>query len=74
MEANQKKIVQEDENPSIGIILCKSKDKIFVEYALKESERPIGVATYRRVSSLPSELEGELPDPEQIVQLLESID
>ena len=49
-------------------------DKIFVEYALKESDRPIGVATYRTVSSLPSELEGELPNPEQIVQLLESID
>ena len=68
------KVRLEDENPSIGIILCKSKDKIFVEYALKESDRPIGVATYRTVSSLPSELEGELPDPAQIVQLLESIE
>ena len=68
------KIRLEDEIPSIGIILCKSKDKTFVEYALKESDRPIGVATYRMVSSLPSELEGELPDPDQIIQLLESID
>lgn len=67
------KVRLEDENPSIGIILCKSKDKTFVEYALKESDRPIGVATYHMVSSLPSELEGELPDPEQIIQLLESI-
>ena len=68
------KVRLEDENPSIGIILCKSKDKTFVEYALKDSDSPIGVATYRMVSSLPSELEGELPDPEQIVRLLESID
>lgn len=68
------KVRLEDENPSIGIILCKSKDKIFVEYALKDSDKPIGVATYRTVSSLPSELEGELPDPEQIVRLLESIE
>lgn len=68
------KVRLEDENPSIGIILCKSKDKTFVEYALKDSDRPIGVATYRMVSSLPSELKGELPDPEQIIQLLESID
>ncbi|MEO1633884.1 MAG: PDDEXK nuclease domain-containing protein [Cyanobacteria bacterium J06631_9] len=68
------KVRLEDENPTIGIILCKSKDKTFVEYALKESDRPIGVATYRMVSSLPSELEGELPDPEEIAQLLESID
>jgi len=35
-----------DENPSIGIILCKSKDKTIVEYALRESNKPIGVATY----------------------------
>ena len=68
------KVRLEDENPSIGIILCKSKDKTFVEYALKDSDSPIGVATYRMVSSLPTELEGELPDPEQIVRLLESID
>ncbi len=68
------KVRLEDENPSIGIILCKSKNKTFVEYALKESDRPIGVATYRMVSSLPSELEGELPAPEQIIQLLESIE
>jgi predicted nuclease of restriction endonuclease-like (RecB) superfamily len=68
------KVRLEDENPSIGIILCKSKDKTFVEYALRDSHQPIGVATYRMVSSLPSELEGELPAPEQIIQLLESID
>lgn len=68
------KVRLEHENLSIGIILCKSKDKTFVEYALKESDNPIGVATYRMVSSLPSELEGELPDPAQIIQLLESID
>ena len=35
----------EDENPSIGIVLCKSKDKMIVEYALKDSDKPIGVAT-----------------------------
>jgi hypothetical protein len=44
-----------------------------VEYALKDSEKPIGVATYRVVSTLPVELEGELPAPEQIAKLLESI-
>jgi hypothetical protein len=44
-----------DENPSIGIILCKSKDKTIVEYALRESNKPIGVATYRIVTVLPSE-------------------
>lgn len=64
----------EDENPSIGIILCKSKDKTIVEYALKDSDKPIGVATYRLVSTLPQELQGQLPDPEQIARLLEEVD
>ncbi len=64
----------EDENPSVGIILCKSKDKTVVEYALKDSDKPIGVATYRMVSTLPKELKGQLPAPEQIVKLLENMD
>ena len=42
-----------DENPSIGIIICKSKDKTYVEYALKQSNLPIGVATYQLSRSLP---------------------
>jgi predicted nuclease of restriction endonuclease-like (RecB) superfamily len=62
-----------DENPSIGIILCKSKDKTIVEYALRESNKPIGVATYRIVSTLPADLQGQLPAPEQIARLLEDV-
>lgn len=42
-----------DENPSIGIIICKSKDKTFVEYALKQSNVTIEVATYQLSRSLP---------------------
>jgi len=64
----------EDENPSIGIILCKSKDKTVVEYALKESNKPIGVATYRLVSAVPEELRGQLPSPDQVAKLLEGIE
>ena len=63
-----------DENPSIGIILCKSKDETIVEYALRESNKPIGVATYRVVRALPEELRGELPAPEQIAKLLEGME
>ncbi|NTU79933.1 MAG: DUF1016 domain-containing protein [Chloroflexales bacterium] len=62
-----------DENPSIGIILCKSKDKTIVAYALRESARPIGVATYRILSTLPSDLQGQLPVPEQVARLLEDV-
>jgi hypothetical protein len=64
----------EDENPSIGIILCKSKDKTIVEYALKDADQPIGVATYRIVSTLPQALKKQLPTPEQIAKLLEDVE
>jgi len=62
------------ENPSIGIIMCKSKDKMTVEYALKDATKPIGVATYRVTSTLPQELKGQLPGPEQVAKLLEWVD
>ena len=62
-----------DENPSIGIILCKAKNRVVVEYALRESKKPIGVASYRMVSRVPKELEGELPGPGQISRLLEAL-
>ncbi|WP_026100092.1 PDDEXK nuclease domain-containing protein [Fortiea contorta] len=63
-----------EENPSIGIILCKSKQRTIVEYALKESNKPIGVATYQIVSKVPQELKNQLPDPEQVARLLEGFE
>lgn len=67
------KVRLEGENPSIGIILCKDKKKTTVEYALKESNKPIGVATYKIMAELPAELQGSLPSPEQICRLLEGL-
>jgi predicted nuclease of restriction endonuclease-like (RecB) superfamily len=64
---------QEGENPSIGIILCKTKKRTIVEYALRESKKPIGVSRYRIVSTLPADLKGQLPDPEQIAKLLNNL-
>jgi hypothetical protein len=68
------KVRMEDENPSIGIILCKSKDRVIVEYALREATKPIGVATYRIVKRLPAELKSELPAPRQIARLLAGLE
>lgn len=59
-----------DENPSIGIIICKSKDKTVVEYALKQSNAPIGVATYQLRNTLPEDMKAMLPEPEEIVKRL----
>lgn len=58
------------ENPAIGILICKSKDRTIVEYALKESAKPIGVATYRILAAVPDELRNDLPGPAQIAKLL----
>ncbi|MEK7829685.1 MAG: DUF1016 domain-containing protein, partial [Acidobacteriota bacterium] len=63
-----------EENPSIGIILCKSKDRTIVEYAVRESNKPIGVTAYRIVTTLPAELSGQLPSPEQIAKLLGDVE
>ena len=67
-------IREKDENPSIGIILCKDKGRTTVEYALKESNKPIAVAQYRITPTLPKNLQKELPAPEQIRALLDGID
>jgi len=56
----------EEENPSIGIIICKSKDRTVVEYALKQATNPVGIATYKISKRLPKELKKYLPSPEEI--------
>ncbi|PKL49638.1 MAG: DUF1016 domain-containing protein [Planctomycetes bacterium HGW-Planctomycetes-1] len=61
------------ENPAIGIILCKEKNRTIVEYALRETKKPIGVAEYKIVTRLPKELKGQLPSPQQIEKLMEKM-
>ncbi|GAB7079138.1 PDDEXK nuclease domain-containing protein [Megalodesulfovibrio paquesii] len=74
LTALDRQIRQEDENPSLGIILCKEKHRTIVEYALHHTHTPIGVATYEITQTLPRELRGHLPPPEAIAALLEGID
>ena len=62
-----------DENPSIGIIICKDKKRTTVEYALKDSNQPIGVATYKLTETLPYEFKDLLPTPNEISQRLEKL-
>lgn len=74
LTALDRQVREKNENPSIGIILCKEKNRTIVEYALHDSVKPIGVATYRMVRRLPKELKGMLPGPEEIAKLLEDVD
>ncbi|OHE00999.1 MAG: hypothetical protein A2W82_10810 [Sulfurimonas sp. RIFCSPLOWO2_12_36_12] len=55
-----------DENPSIGIIICKEKKRTTVEYALKETNQPIGIATYKVSEKLPESLKQYLPSSSEI--------
>lgn len=58
------------ENPSIGIVLCKSADKAFVEYVIQRYDSPMGVATYTTADDMPEELRKALPNEEQLKELL----
>ena len=60
----------EDENPSIGIIICKDKNRTVVEYALKESNTPIGVANYTISDKLPDDMKELLPTSKEIAESL----
>ena len=57
---------KEQDNPSIGLLLCKSKNNLVAEYSLKDISKPIGVSEYKITSSLPDDLEKQLPSIEDI--------
>lgn len=56
-----------DEKDSIGIIICKEKNRTIVEYSLKTSSMPIGVSTYTTSSNLPKQYKELLPNVEEII-------
>jgi hypothetical protein len=64
----------EDENPAIGIIICRSKNRTIVEYALKNNNHPIGVGTYTIQGQLPSELQKYLPSQEELISSIEGFE
>ncbi|MFM7022252.1 MAG: YhcG family protein [Flavobacteriales bacterium] len=57
---------QKDDEKSIGLILCKTKDGLVVEYALRDSSKPIGIAEYKINELLPQNIRGELPTVEEL--------
>ena len=59
------------ENPPIGLILCKSADKAFVEYAVRDYAKPMGVATYRTADEMPERFRKALPSIEDLTKQLE---
>ena len=66
MSAVDSQIKEEHDNPTIGLLLCKSRNKIVAEYALRDSSKPIGIAEYQLEQALPKDLEDKLPSIESI--------
>lgn len=62
-----------DDRPSIGIILCKSKNQTIVEYALRDAKKPIGVSEYQLTRSLPQPLQGQLPSAEALKAEIDAV-
>lgn len=65
------KVKLEHENEALGIIICKSKDRTIVEYSLKTSTLPIGVATYSTTKALPNQYKDLLPSAREIEKKLD---
>ena len=66
LTAVDRQIKTEHDGPTIGLLLCKSKNKVVAEYALGDKTQPMGIAEFKLLEALPSELQTGLPSIEQI--------
>lgn len=62
-----------NENPSIGIILCKEKNNVVVEYALRGLDKPMGVATFKTMEEIPEAYKEVLPPVNELIKLLKDV-
>ena len=78
LSAVDSQIKSDQDAPSIGLLLCKSRNKVVAEYALRDNSKPIGVAEYQLTQALPDDLEDKLPSiaqiEEEVLSLPESDD
>jgi predicted nuclease of restriction endonuclease-like (RecB) superfamily len=73
LSALNKIVKKQHENPSIGIIICKSKDRTTVDFALQDVNKPIGVATYNLTKELPKNIKDFFPSNEELINKVEAI-
>jgi len=66
IKAIDEQLCKEEDQPTIGILLCKNKDRLVAEYALSDIQKPIGVSEYQLTQSLPENLQSKLPSIEEI--------
>jgi hypothetical protein len=65
------KVRKPHENPSIGIVLCKSANQAYAEYAVRDYNKPMGVATYKTMAEMPQSMQQILPDIEELKKLMD---
>lgn len=65
------KVRKPHENPSVGIVLCKSSNQAYAEYAVRDYNKPMGIATYKTISDMPKEMQKTLPDIEELKKLMD---
>jgi len=68
------KVRKPHENPSIGIVLCKSANREYVEFMIRDYSKPMGVATYKTSDEMPEHLRKALPSKEEFAKLMEKED
>jgi hypothetical protein len=74
LSALDDKVKLDDENPSIGIIICKGKNRTVVEYTLKDVSKPIGISTYKILKKLPKDLSKYLPTGDELAKKLKLLE
>jgi predicted nuclease of restriction endonuclease-like (RecB) superfamily len=74
LTAVDRQLKSEQDSPTIGLLLCKSKNKVVAEYALGDKNQPMGIAEYKLLESLPEPLQTNLPSIEQIERELQGGD
>jgi hypothetical protein len=73
MELVNNQVKDKTHNATIGIILCKNKDRLMVEYMLANTQDPLGVASFNRYEELPEEYAKYLPSEEEIIKRLANV-
>lgn len=66
LTAVNRQVKGEQDNPTIGLLLCKTKNQVVAEYALGDNTQPMGIAEYKLLESLPEDLQTSLPSIEAI--------
>ena len=73
MQVLDDKVRKPHENPCVGIVLCRSANQAYAEYAVRDYNKPMGVSTYKTLSDMPTTMQNILPDVNEMIKLMDDI-